>query len=129
MRTIAQGDSSESLSCVLRPAPACRPCDFTGTSQPMLGVLFFPLSPQATKGPHTLNQGTTSSQLASQGRATTRHPSWVSQLPQDKSVKSKILQRNVTHPRRDPYSSSSILYIEFLSDFFPKFPFNLFFIN
>jgi hypothetical protein len=62
--------------------------DLTGTSQPMLGVLFFPLSPPEPQRGHThKTREKSSSQLASQGRATTLFSSWVSQLPQEKSVK------------------------------------------
>ena len=125
MHTVAKCESSESLSHAHSDQlPLVDQCDLTSTSQPMLGVLFFPKAPQATKEPHTQYQRTASTHLASQGRATTRYSSWVSQLPQDKSIKTKILQRNVMHKISDPYPSSSIIFIEFLSRFFPKFPFN-----
>jgi hypothetical protein len=80
----------------------------------MLWVLFFPLIPPSRKGVmHTTPQNV-SSQLALQGRATTRYSSWVSQLTQKKLNQDKIRQRNVTEARWDPpYSSFSILFIDF----------------
>jgi hypothetical protein len=56
--------------------------DLTGTSQPTLGVLCFPLSPLSRKGATHYQDGTSSSQLASQGRATTPLRDGKSQLPQ-----------------------------------------------
>jgi hypothetical protein len=59
-------------------------CDLTDTSQPMLGVLFFPLIPLSQKAAmHTIPENVIT-QLASQGRDTTRQTRWVSQVPQEK---------------------------------------------
>jgi hypothetical protein len=78
------------------PLPLADRRDLTGTSQPTLGVLCFPLSPPSRKGATHYPDGTSSSQLASQGRATTPIRAGKSQLPTSKSVKSLIRQRNVT---------------------------------
>jgi hypothetical protein len=86
MCTIAKCECSEVVVPCMRSVqlPLANRCDLTGTSQPTLGVLFFPLSPPSHKGAtHTIPENA-STQLASQGRATTRYPSWVSQLPQEK---------------------------------------------
>ena len=58
--------SSRSFSklLLLQAAPACRPQELTSTSQPTLGVLFFPLSPPSCKGA-THNQRVLAPQLAS----------------------------------------------------------------
>jgi hypothetical protein len=74
--------------------------DFTGTSQPMLGVLFFPLSPPSAKGPHTLTRESTSSQLASQGRATTPHRAGYPNSHKLSQSSIYFLQCNVTQNRR-----------------------------
>jgi hypothetical protein len=87
--------------------------DLTGTSQPMLGVLYFPLSPPSRKGATHYPDGTSSSQLASQGRATTPIRAGKSQLLTSKSVKSLIRQRNVTLTVDPPSSFSSLSFIEF----------------
>ena len=46
--------------------------ELTGTSQPTLGVLFFPLNPLSRKGATHMIPENASTKLASQGRATTR---------------------------------------------------------
>jgi hypothetical protein len=81
--------------------------DLTGTSHPMLWVLFSPLSHPRHKGDtHTIPNNSIS-HISSQGRATTHYPSWVSQLPQKKLSQDKIWQRNVTQARCD----NSILFL------------------
>jgi len=76
---------------VLRRDPSVLPLanceDLSGTPHSTLGVILFPLSPPSYEGTTHINQRKDSSQLASQGRATTLYLSWISQLPKEKSVK------------------------------------------
>ena len=66
MCTVAKCDNSKSLSSARSiQLLLVNRCDITGTSQPMLGVLFFPLSPLSHKGAtHTILENY-STQLAS----------------------------------------------------------------
>jgi hypothetical protein len=107
-------------ACALSRSPLVNREDLTSTSHPMLGVLFFSRSTPSHKGAmHTLKEKS-SSQLASQGRATTLYSRWVSQLPQEKLVK-KIRHYNLTHASRDSFLFSSIYFIYF---FLVTFPFS-----
>jgi hypothetical protein len=91
--------------------------DFTGTSQPMLGVLSFPLSPPSRKGAtHTIQRF----RLAPISPRKAELP-LLSELgiptPTSKSVKSIFLQRNVTQTEYDPSSFSFLHFIEFQTFF------------
>ena len=87
--------------------------DLTGTFQPTLGVLLFPVSPSSRKGAtHTKPREKYISQLTLQVWSTTpyraKHPNSHKKINQE-----KYWQRNRTPTGREPYSSSAILFIEF----------------
>jgi len=70
--------------------------DYTGTSQPTLGALFFPLSPPSRKGAtHTIQWLRLAPSLPCKAELPLL-PRWVSQLPTSKSIKSIFLQCNDT---------------------------------
>jgi hypothetical protein len=109
------------------PAPIGVPCsvqlpladrrDLIGTSQPTLGVLFFPLSTPSRKGAtHTIQRF----RLALSSPRKAELP-LLSELgiptPTSKSIKSIFLQRNVTQTEDDPSSFSFLYFIEFRTSF------------
>jgi len=91
--------------------------DFTGTSQPMLGVLFFPLSlPSRNGATHTIQRF----RLAPSSPHKDELPLF-SELgiptPTSKSVNSIFLQHNVTQTKDDCSSFSFLHLIEFQTFF------------
>jgi hypothetical protein len=90
------------------------------TSQPMLGVLFFPLSPPSRKGATHKNQKSIAPKLASQGRASTLCQVLESQLSQVKLSQEKFWQHNSTNKSEIPFSLSlQLFYRKILNDTCP----------
>jgi hypothetical protein len=88
--TMIEVENSKKFShaCAPSNSPLANYDDFTGTSQPMLGVLFFPLIPWSHKGAtHNHNQNTLASSSPCKVELPPSLSSWVSQLSQVNLVK------------------------------------------
>jgi hypothetical protein len=98
-RTLAKCENAPSF-CLTRSIqlPLANRCDLTGTSQPMLGVLFFPLSPPSHKGAtHTIPENSLAPKSPRKVKLPLVTRAGYPNSHKRSSVKTKIQQRNVTH--------------------------------
>jgi hypothetical protein len=103
-----------SHACAPSRSPLANREDLTGTSQPTLGVLFFPLIPPSRKGAtHKHNQKT----LAPSSPRKVELPLSLFRAGYPNSHKKnqskKFRQHNFTHTSHDPFLLVAISFIEF----------------